>query len=78
MKKLWKAYDVSLISFLSGIIFFGAVLFYDRNAGIIGLVTVCALMAGKISLHSRKNARLLSKISTVYDELNFGPGKAFD
>ncbi len=78
MKKLWKAYDVSLISFVVSAVFFGAVLFYNRNVGVIGLAVVCALMIGKISYHSRKNAKLLSKISAVYDELNFGPGKAFD
>lgn len=78
MKRLWKAYDVSIISFVAGIAFFAAVLLHNRNAGIIGLVAVCALMAGKISYHNRRKAKLLSKISTVYDELNFGPGKAFD
>ncbi|MBR6568405.1 MAG: DHH family phosphoesterase [Clostridia bacterium] len=78
MKKLWKAYDVSIISFLMGIAFFGTALLYNRNVGIIGLAAVCTLMVGKISYHSSKKAKLLSKISTVYDELNFGPGKAFD
>ncbi len=78
MKKLWKAYDVSLISFIAGIIFFSIALLYNRNIGVIGLAVVFTLMIGKISYHSKKNARLMSKISTVYDELNFGPGKAFD
>ncbi len=78
MKKLWKAYDVSLISFVIGVAFFTAVLFYNRNVGVIGLAVVLALTVGKISYHSSRNAKLLGKISTVYDELNFGPGKAFD
>ncbi len=78
MKKLWKAYDVSLISFTLCYAFFGAVTFYNRNVGVIGLAVTFALMVGKITYHSRKNAKLLGKISTVYDELNFGPGKAFD
>ncbi len=78
MKKLWKAYDVSLISFALSVVFFILIMIYNRNVGVIGLAVVCALTVGKISYHSRKNAKLLSKISTVYDELNFGPGKAFD
>ncbi len=78
MKKLWKTYDVSLVSFVLGIIFFSGVIFYNRNIGIIGIAVVCALMVGKIAYHSSKNAKLLGKINTVYDELNFGPGKAFD
>ena len=78
MKKLWKAYDVSLVSFAAAVAFFVAVLFYNRNVGVIGLAVVGALAVAKMSHHSRKKARLLSKISTVYDELNLGPGKAFD
>lgn len=78
MRRLWKAYDVSLISFLAGVGFFTAVLFYNRNVGVVGLAVVCMFMVGKISYHSRKKSKLVSKISTVYDELDFGPGKAFD
>ncbi len=78
MKKLWKAYDVSLISFALCYAFFGAVTFYNRNVGVIGLAVTFALTVAKITYQSRKKAKLLGKISTVYDELNFGPGKAFD
>ncbi len=78
MRRLWKAYDVSLISFLAGIGFFTAILFYNRNVGVVGLAVVCTFMVGKISYHNRRKSKLVSKISTVYDELDFGPGKAFD
>lgn len=78
MKKLWKAYDVSLISFAVSIAFFAATLSYNRNVGVIGISVTCILMLAKMTNHSRKKAKLINKINTVYDELNFGPGKAFD
>lgn len=78
MKRLWKAYDISIISVVISVAFFSCVLLYDRNIGVIGLAVILVLAASKIGYHNRKKAKLLSKISMVYDELNFGPGKAFD
>ena len=78
MKRLWKAYDISIISVVISVAFFSCVLLYVRNIGVIGLAVILVLAASKIGYHNRKKAKLLSKISMVYDELNFGPGKAFD
>ena len=78
MKKLWKAFDVSLISFLAAIIFFSVIVFYNRNIGIIGLTISCVLFGAKLYYHFTRRTRLLNQINTVSEELNFENGKAFE
>ncbi len=78
MKKLWKAFDVSLISFLAAIIFFSVVAFYNRNIGIIGFSTSCVLFGAKLYYHFTRRTKLLNQINTVSEELNFENGKAFE
>ena len=57
MKRLWKAYDISIISVVISFAFFSCVMLYDRNIGVIGLAVILALTASKIGYHNRKKAK---------------------
>lgn len=78
MKKLWKAFDVSLISFIAAIIFFTVIAFYNRNIGIIGFTISGVLFGGKVYYYLTRRTKLLNQISTVSEELDFENGKAFE
>ncbi len=78
MKKLWKAFDVSLISFLAAIIFFVVSAFYNRNLGVIGFAVTCVLFGFKVYLYLTQKTKLLNQIKTVSRELDYENGKAFE
>ena len=78
MKKLWKTFDISLISYISAVAFFAFIIFDNRNVGIIGLSFSTLLFSLKIAYTILKRNKLISKIKTVSDELDFAQGKAFE
>lgn len=79
MKKLWKAFDISLISFIASVVFFVCIaVFYDRNVGVIGFAVSCLLLGAKFYYYSAKRTKLLNRVKTVSEELDFEQGKAFE
>ncbi len=78
MKKLWKAFDISLLSFFAAVTFFAVITFSSRNIGILGLFISCVFFGVKVYYYSTRKTRLLNQISTVSDELDFEQGKAFE
>ncbi len=78
MKKLWKIYDLSLIFIIVALIFCSITLFFDRNLAILEFAAVILFSAGKLWYHKTKKEKLLYKIRTVSEELDFSEGKAFE
>lgn len=78
MRKIWKIFDVSLISFIIAILFFIYVAFYNRNVGVIGCAVTAGLFFCKFYYVNTRRTKLLNKVKTVSDELDFEQGKAFE
>lgn len=78
MKKIWKIYDVSAFALIFGIILSAVTLFYSIPLGLLEAVILIALAAGKYHYYKTKKSKLLYKIKTVSEELNFEEGKAFE
>lgn len=78
MKKLWKIFDLSLVFIIVAFVFCAVTLYYDRNLAIIETVAVLLFAVGKFWYHKAEKEKLLHKIRTVSNELDFSEGKAFE
>lgn len=77
MKKLWKIYDLSLIFIVLAIFLCGMTAGYSYVLSAAQLVLVIGFALAKYIYHIEVKEKLLHKIKTVTDELNFEQGKAF-
>ncbi len=77
MKKLWKIYDLSLIYILSAIFLSGVIVSYNFVLAIIQFSLTLIYAIGKFAYHKNKREKLLHKIQTVSEELQFDKGIAF-
>ena len=77
MKKLWKIYDLSLIFIVLGVFLCGMTAGYSYVLSAAQLVLVIGFALAKYIYHIEVKEKLLHKVNTVTDELNFEQGKAF-
>ncbi len=77
MKKLWKIYDLSLIFIILAIFLCGMTAGYSYVLSAAQLVLVIGFALAKYIYHIEVKEKLLHKVKTVTDELNFEQGKAF-
>ncbi len=77
MKKLWKIYDLSLIFIVLGVFLCGMTAGYSYVLSAAQLVLVIGFALAKYIYHIEVKEKLLYKVKTVTDELNFEQGKAF-
>ena len=77
MKKLWKIYDLSLIFIVLAIFLCGMTAGYSYVLSAAQLVLVIGFALAKYIYHIEVKEKLLHKVKTVTDELNFEQGKAF-
>ena len=77
MKKLWKIYDLSLIFIVLAIFLCGMTAGYSYVLSAAQLVLVIGFALAKYIYHIEVKEKLLHKVKTVTDELNFEHGKAF-
>ncbi len=78
MKKLWKIYDLSLIFIILAIFLCGVAAGYSYVLAAAQLVLVIGFALAKYIYHIEVKEKLLYKVKTVTDELNFDQGKAFE
>lgn len=78
MKKLWKMFDFSLISFPATLVLCTVMLFYERNVAVVGYALTVLLFAGKLVYQKMRREKLILKIKAVSDELDFNQGQAFE
>lgn len=78
MKKLWKIYDLSLIYIIVAIFLAGVTLSYSLILAVAEFALVLLWAVGKYVYYKTKREKLLFKIGTVSDELDFDKGKAFE
>ncbi len=78
MKKLWKIYDLSLIFIILAVVLCGVAAVYSYVLAAAQLVLVIGFALAKYIYHIEVKEKLLYKIKTVTDELNFEQGKAFE
>ncbi len=78
MKKLWKIYDLSLIFIVLAILLCVLTIRHSYILAIVQLVVVIGFALAKYIYHIEVKEKLLYKVKTVTDELNFEQGKAFE
>lgn len=78
MKKLWKIYDLSLIFIILGICLSALTAGYSYVLSAAQIVLVIGFALAKYIYHIEVKEKLLYKVKTVTDELNFDQGKAFE
>ena len=78
MKKLWKIYDLSLIFIILAVVLCGVAAVYSYVLAAAQLVLVIGFALAKYIYHIEVKEKLLYKIKTVTDELDFEQGKAFE
>ena len=78
MKQIWKIYDASLPALVLALIISIYVMTLNLPVGIIQVVLVILTAAGKYLYFKNKKEKLLNKVKTVSEELNFEEGKAFE
>ena len=78
MKKLWKIYDLSLIFIVLAIFLCGLTAGYSYVLAAAQLIVVIGFALAKYIYHIEVKEKLLYKIKTVTDELDFKQGKAFE
>ena len=78
MKKLWKIYDLSLIFIVLAIFLCGLTAGYSYVLAAAQLIIVIGFALAKYIYHIEVKEKLLYKIKTVTDELDFKQGKAFE
>ena len=78
MKKLWKIYDLSLIFIVLGICLSALTAGYSYVLSAAQIVLVIGFALAKYIYHIEVKEKLLYKVKTVTDELNFEQGKAFE
>ena len=78
MKKLWKIYDLSLIFIVLAVFLCGMTAGYSYVLSAAQRVLVIGFALAKYIYHIEKKEKLLYKVKTVTDELNFDQGKAFE
>lgn len=78
MKKLWKIYDLSLIFIVLGICLAALTAGYSYVLSAAQIVLVIGFALAKYIYHIEVKEKLLYKVKTVTDELNFDQGKAFE
>lgn len=78
MKKLWKIYDLSLIFIVLAVFLCVLTAGYSYVLSAAQLVLVIGFALAKYIYHIEKKEKLLYKVKTVTDELNFEQGKAFE
>lgn len=78
MKRLWKIYDLSLIFIILAIFLCGMTAGYSYVLSAAQLVLVIGFALAKYIYHIEVKEKLLYKVKTVTDELNFEQGKAFE
>ena len=78
MKKLWKIYDLSLIFIILAIFLCGMTAGHSYVLAAAQLVVVIGFALAKYIYHIEVKEKLLYKVKTVTDELNFEQGKAFE
>ena len=76
MKKLWKIYDLSLIFIVLGICLSALTAGYSYVLSAAQIVVVIGFALAKYIYHIEVKEKLLYKVKTVTDELNFEQGKA--
>ena len=79
MKKLWKIYDLSLIYVVAALILSVVTLLMgNRIPAVIGFALALIFAVGKFIYYKKVKEKLLYKINTVSNELDFTNGKAFE
>ena len=78
MKKLWKIYDLSLIFIVLGICLSVLTAGYSYVLSAAQIVLVIGFALAKYIYHIEVKEKLLYKVKTVTDELDFKQGKAFE
>ena len=78
MKKLWKIYDLSLIFIVLGICLSALTAGYSYVLSAAQIVLVIGFALAKYIYHIEVKEKLLYKVKTVTDELDFKQGKAFE
>ena len=78
MKKLWKIYDLSLIFIVLAACLCVLTAGYSYVLAAASLVLVMGFALAKYIYHIEVKEKLLYKVKTVTDELNFEQGKAFE
>ena len=78
MKKLWKIYDLSLIFIVLAVSLSVLAATYSIVLAAAQLVLVIGFALAKYIYHIEVKEKLLYKVKTVTDELNFEQGKAFE
>ncbi len=78
MKKLWKIYDLSLIFIVLAVCLCILTAGYSYVLSAAQLVLVIGFALAKYIYFIEKKEKLLYKVRTVTDELNFEQGKAFE
>lgn len=77
MKKLWKKFDTSIISFIIAGICIIATFFLNVWLALSEVVLVTILFVIKLQYEKRVKEKLLYQVETVADELDFERGEAF-
>ena len=78
MKKLWKIYDLSLIFIVLAIVLCTLTSGYSYVLSAAQLILVIGFALAKYIYHIEVKEKLLYKIKTVTDELDFNQGTAFE
>lgn len=78
MKQLWKIYDASLPALLIALALSIYVMTQNLLLGIIEVILVIITAVGKYLYFKKRKSKLLNKVKTVSEELNFEEGKAFE
>ena len=78
MKQIWKIYDASLPALVIAFALSVYVMTLNLPLGLIQIMLVILTAAGKYLYFRNKKSKLLNKVKTVSEELNFEEGKAFE
>ena len=71
MKQLWKIYDASLPALLIALALSIYVMTQNLLLGIIEVILVIITAVGKYLYFKKRKSKLLNKVKTVSEELNF-------
>lgn len=77
MKRLWKEFDTSIISFAFALFCVTATFFYNTVLAICECVLFVALFLTKWLYQKQVKQKLLYQVRTIADELDFERGEAF-
>ena len=78
MKQIWKIYDASFPALVIAFALSVYVMTLNLPLGLIQIMLVILTAAGKYLYFRNKKSKLLNKVKTVSEELNFEEGKAFE